>query len=127
MEPTEFFEGGTVSVSEETYTVVKAKRPDPSAFATIRDGTETTVVAEAGTVDETNVVEAEPGWKRLTFEMVLPFELVGFLAAVATALAEEDISIFALSAYSTDHVLVKEDDVDSATQTLEELGCTVSR
>jgi hypothetical protein len=49
------------------------------------------------------------------------------LAAVSTALAEAGVSIFALSAYSTDHVLVKEDDVDAATQTLEELGCTVSR
>ncbi|KTG30520.1 ACT domain-containing protein [Haloferax profundi] len=126
MDPTDFFEDGTVTVSEETYTVVKAKQADPDAFATIQDGAETTVVAEEGTVDEANVVESEGGWKRLTFEMVLPFELVGFLAAVAGALADEDISIFALSAYSTDHVLVKEDDVPAATAKLEELGCVVA-
>ncbi|WP_396611498.1 ACT domain-containing protein [Haloferax sp. S1W] len=127
MKPTDFFEGGTVSVSAETYTVYKTTRPDPEAFATIQDETETTVIAEAGSVDESTVIEAEDGWKRLTFEMVLPFELVGFLAAVATVLAEEDISIFALSSYSTDHVLVKETDVAAATRKLEGLGCAVER
>ncbi|ELZ79461.1 hypothetical protein C455_07752 [Haloferax larsenii JCM 13917] len=127
MNPADFFEGGTVTVSDETYTVYKTTRPDPEAFATIQDETETTVIAETGAIDESTVVEAEHGWKRLTFEMVLPFELVGFLAAVATALAEEDVSIFALSSYSTDHVLVKEADLAAATQKLETLGCVVEQ
>ncbi|KAB1187347.1 MULTISPECIES: ACT domain-containing protein [Haloferax] len=127
MNPTEFLDGGTVTVSDETYTVYKTEHPESAAFATIQDENETTVVAEAGTVSGENVIESEPGWKRLTFEMVLPFELVGFLAAVATALADEDISIFAISAYSTDHVLVKEEDVPVATKKLEALGCAVER
>ncbi|ELZ65238.1 hypothetical protein C457_17102 [Haloferax prahovense DSM 18310] len=127
MDPSDFFEGGTVIVSAATYAVVKAERGDPDAFATIRDENETTVVVEEERVDEASAVEVERGWKRLTFEMVLPFELVGFLAQVAGALAEEDISIFALSAYSTDHVLVREDDVAAAAAKLESLGCTVER
>ncbi|RDZ53188.1 ACT domain-containing protein [Haloferax sp. Atlit-6N] len=125
MDPSDFFEGGTVTVSAATYAVVKAERGDPDAFATIRDENETTVVVEEGRVDEATAVEVERGWKRLTFEMVLPFELVGFLAQVAGALAEEDISIFALSAYSTDHVLVREDNAAAAATKLESLGCTV--
>ncbi|WP_410766435.1 ACT domain-containing protein [Haloferax sp. DFSO60] len=125
MNPRDFFEDGTVTISTTTYTVYKTKQPEETAFATIQDANETTVVAEDGTVDESNVVESEPGWKLLTFEMVLPFELVGFLAVVASELADEDISIFALSAYSTDHVLVKTDDVAAATKKLESLGCTV--
>ncbi|WP_411967401.1 ACT domain-containing protein [Haloferax sp. YSSS75] len=127
MQPADFLDGGTVTVSKATYTVYKTEHPESSAFATIRDETETTVIAEAGTVDESNVLAAEPGWRRLTFEMVLPFELVGFLATVATVLAAEDVSIFALSAYSTDHVLVKDADVATATQKLEALGCTVEQ
>ncbi|MCO8266150.1 ACT domain-containing protein [Haloferax sp. AB510] len=127
MDPSDFFEGGTVTISEATYAVVKAERGDPDAFATIRDDKETTVVVEEERVDEATAVEVEWGWKRLTFEMVLPFELVGFLARVAGALAEADISVFALSAYSTDHVLVREDDVPAAATKLESLGCTVER
>ena len=127
MDPSDFLDGGTVTVAEETYTVYRTERPESSAFATIQDETETTVIAEEGTIDESNVLAAEPGWRRLTFEMVLPFELVGFLATVASVLAEEGISIFAVSAYSTDHVLVKDVDVDAATKKLEALGCAVER
>lgn len=127
MDPAAFLDGGTVTVSTETYAVCKTDSPDPSAFATIQDDRETTVIVEEGSLDETDVVEAEGGWRRLTFEMVLPFGLVGFLAAVATALAEEDVPVFALSAYSTDHVLVKEGDVDVAAMKLRSLGCTVVR
>ncbi|MDT3436086.1 ACT domain-containing protein [Haloarcula sp. 1CSR25-25] len=58
--------------------------------------------------------------------MDLPFELVGFLATVASALAEVDISVFVISTYSTDHVFVKEDDLDAAVLRLENLGCTVT-
>lgn len=57
--------------------------------------------------------------------MDLPFDLVGFLAAVATALAEADVSVFVLSSYSTDHVLVKEDDIDASISKLETFGCNV--
>ncbi|WP_424007119.1 ACT domain-containing protein [Haloferax denitrificans] len=127
MDPSDFFEGGTVTVSAATYAVVKAERGDPDAFATIRDDEETTVVVEEERVDEATAIDVERGWKRLTFEMVLPFELVGFLARVAGALAEEDISVFALSAYSTDHVLVREGDVAAAEAKLESLGCAVER
>jgi hypothetical protein len=57
--------------------------------------------------------------------MELPFELVGFLAAVATALAEVDVSVFVVSSYATDHVFVREDDLPAAVRRLEELGCEV--
>ncbi len=57
--------------------------------------------------------------------MVLPFELVGFLARIASVLADADVSIFAISAYSTDHVLVSADDLDTAVERLEDLGCSV--
>ena len=115
----------TVTVSDERYAVVKTDRPDPDAFACIQDGRETTVVAVEGTYDPERTIDVEPGWKVLTFEAVLPFDLVGFLASVATALADADVSIFALSAFSTDHVLVKAADVDQALAILDDLGCDV--
>ncbi|MCK4310334.1 MAG: ACT domain-containing protein, partial [Methanomicrobia archaeon] len=52
----------------------------------------------------------------------LPFELVGFLAKISKVLADEKISIFAISAYSTDHILVKEKDLAKAIKKLENLG-----
>ena len=57
--------------------------------------------------------------------MVLPFGLVGFMAKVSQAFADEKISIFAISAYSTDHVLVKEKDLNKAIKKLKNLGCEI--
>lgn len=85
MDPAEFLEGGAVGVSDETYAVCRTDGDHPDAFATVREANETTVVIEQGRMDAVEADAVEPGWKRLTFEMELPFELVGFLAAVATA------------------------------------------
>jgi len=127
MEPEEFLSEGTVRVREDSFAVIKATEPDPEAFATVSDGTETTVIAADGEYNEDHVIELEKGWRLLTFEMVLPFELVGFLAEVATILAEEGISIMAVSAFSTDHILVKSDDLEAAIAQLSELGCDIQR
>jgi hypothetical protein len=126
MDPTELLDGGTVSVSDETYAVCRTDRDHPAAFATVRAADETTVVVGADAVDAVDADAVEPGWKRLTFEMDLPFELVGFLAAVATALAEVDVSVFVVSSYATDHVFVKEADLDTAVRRLADLGCAVA-
>jgi hypothetical protein len=126
MDPAEFLRGGTVSVSDETYAVCRTDRDHPDAFATVREAGETTVVVPEGDLDAVDADAVEPGWKRLTFEMELPFELVGFLAAVATALAEADVPVFVLSSYATDHVLVKRADLDTAVQRLADLGCAVA-
>ncbi|GAH05008.1 unnamed protein product [marine sediment metagenome] len=96
-----------------------------SAFANIIDKNETTVIIEQSKYDDENVIEIEKDWKILTFDMVLPFELVGFLAKVSKVLADEKIPIFAISAYSTDHILVKEKNLTRAEKKLKELGCVV--
>ena len=126
MDPTEFLQNGTVNIADDTYAVCRTDHNSPGAFATIQDETETTVVIEQDDVDTVDASEVESGWKRLTFEMDLPFELVGFLSTVASALAEVDISVFVISTYSTDHVFVKEDDLDTAVLQLKNLGCKVT-
>ncbi len=57
--------------------------------------------------------------------MVLPFGLVRFLIKVSKVLANEKILIFSVSAYSAEHVLVKEKDLAGAEEKLKELGCIV--
>lgn len=125
MDPSTFLQGGTVSVSTETYAVCRTEQPHPSAFATVRDGAETTVVIETDLVDAVDPTAVEGEWNRLTFEMDLPFELVGFLATVATALADAGVAVFVISSFATDHVFVKTADIPVALSELEELGCRV--
>jgi len=83
------------------------------------------VIIEQSKYNDEDIIEVEKDWKILTFDMVLPFELVGFLAKVSKILADEKIPIFAISAYSTDHILIKEKDLAITKEKLKNLGCIV--
>jgi len=120
-----YFKNGKVYIWKETFAIIKSKKVCPNAFANIIDKNETTVIIEQSKYNDEDIIEIEKDWKILTFDMVLPFGLVGFLAKVSKVFADEKISIFAISAYSTDHILVKEKDLARAEEKLRELGCIV--
>ncbi len=125
MNPETFLKNGSVHVWDQSFAMIRSRRTHPEAFANIIDHNEITVIMDETKVDEEDVIEIQKGWKLLTFEMVLPFELVGFLATVSTAFAEEEIPIFAVSAYSTDHLFVREKDLPKAKGKLRTLGCRI--
>jgi len=120
-----YFKNGKVYIWKETFAIIKSKKPYPNAFVNIIDKNETTVIIEQSKYDDEDVIEIEKDWKILTFDMVLPFELVGFLAKVSKVLADEKIPIFAISAYSTDHILIKEKDLAITNEKLKNFGCIV--
>jgi uncharacterized protein len=111
---------------KDGYSVYKVHQQVSGSFATIADHTEITVIAKTGTVQKDSIFAEEAGWNILTFDMVLPFELVGFLAVVTKILADEKISVFALSSYSTDHILVKEKDLPKTIEKMAELGAIIT-
>lgn len=127
MQALDYLNNGKVLVWADTYSIVKAKHPVTECFAMITDLQEITVIQRTEKVDEHNVEEREDGYVIMTFDMVLPFELTGFLAEVAAVLAEAEIAIFAISGFSTDHVLVKEEDLEEGIIALERLGAEVIR
>ena len=59
-------------------------------------------------------VTAETGWRCLSVEGPLPFEMTGVLAALSAPLARAEIPIFVVSTYDTDYLLVKAGDIDRA-------------
>ena len=120
-----YFKNSKVYVWKKTFAIIKSKKPYPNAFANIIDKNETTVIIEQSKYNDEDVVEIEKDWKIITFDIVLPFGLVGFLAKISKVLADEKIPIFAISAYHTDHILVKEKDLVRAEEKLKELGCIV--
>jgi hypothetical protein len=68
----------------------------------------------------------ESGWRIFQVEGPLDFSLTGILASVAQPLADAGVSIFAVSTYDTDHVLVKEEDVQRAVRALTAAGHRVT-
>ena len=67
-----------------------------------------------------NVLEREDGWKAFRIQGVLDFTLVGILAGISGILAENGISVFAISTYNTDYILVKADKLEKAIKVLEQ-------
>lgn len=62
--------------------------------------------------------KTEGNFRLLSFDIELDFQTVGFLAQVSKILAEENVSIVALSAFSRDHLLVKQQDLPKALKVL---------
>jgi hypothetical protein len=70
-------------------------------------------------------VKAERGWRAFKFEGPLDIELTGVVASVAAPLANAGVSIFPLATYGTDYILVKEEQLESATRALTAFGHAV--
>jgi hypothetical protein len=66
--------------------------------------------------------KADDGWRRLTVRGPLEFTLTGIMAALSGELAAAGVPLFALSTFDTDHLLIKEADLDRAVQALTEAG-----
>ena len=69
-----------------------------------------------------NVIQRDDGWKAFRIQGVLDFSLIGILAKIAAALADNGISIFAVSTYNTDYVLMKRENYQKALDVLKALG-----
>lgn len=65
-----------------------------------------------------NTVKVDHGWRMFRVEGQLDFSLVGILSNLSRILAERGISIFAVSSYDTDYVLIKAVKVDEAREVL---------
>lgn len=68
----------------------------------------------------------EIDWACLKVQGPIPFEVTGVLSSLLAPLAEAGISIFALSTYDTDYLMVKTAVLERAIDVLTEAGHTVA-
>ena len=91
-------------------------------FAVVASEQEVTVVAPEGLLDDpvwsADAEQVDRAWRRVTFPGPLPWELVGFLADVATRLAGAQIPFTSIAGFTTDHVLVRAAQADLAVAVL---------
>ena len=64
----------------------------------------------------------EDGWAYLQVDGILDFSLTGILSQISGALASAEISLFAVSTFDTDYVLVKEATLSQAKSALARAG-----
>ncbi len=99
---------------------------DSRTFLTLsRTPDELSITAAESSVPEG--VRCERPYRALRVRGPLPLDLVGILAAIADPLASAGLSIFAISTFETDYVLVRAADLEPAIRVLERAGHQVRR
>ena len=68
--------------------------------------------------------KVESGWRMLEVEGPLAFEMTGVLSSIASPLAAAGVSIFVVSTFDTDYVLVKEAALAAGLDALQAAGFT---
>jgi hypothetical protein len=94
-------------------------------FSVTRTGDELSVVTELSRVPVG--VQSQPGWRVLKVHGPFVLSEIGVLAALATPLAEAKISLFAISTFDTDYLLVVSETLPATTAALERAGHTIHR
>lgn len=67
-------------------------------------------------------VPVDSGWRCLRVAEKLDFSIVGVIAAISSTLADANISVFVISTFNTDYVLIKECELKDAIQVLRAAG-----
>jgi hypothetical protein len=125
-----------VEVAPETYVLVGMRHADwarllenpelspraESNFMLLRDPFEVTLLVEESDWramrHAARDARAEAGFRLVTLDVELGWDVVGFLAHVTRLLADAAVPVGALSAFSRDHLLIKQDDLGKALRVL---------
>ncbi len=128
--------GARIEVAPETYNVVSLsdvewrtllETPELSPRMTVpfmifKDKWEVTLILDE---DDFRTIrhtirdgKVERGFRLMSFDVELEFDVVGFMAAITSILAAQGISILALSSFSRDHLLVRQEDLSEALKSM---------
>lgn len=124
MEPSKL----VLSVLEETFSIHRLA-PDASLPEAV---SECDFYSLSKTTDELSLVcpehlavkseKSNPDWKCLKVAGPLDFELTGILAGITDVLAKEKLSVFAISTFDTDYILIKKQGLTAAISALQRVG-----
>lgn len=89
-------------------------------FSVTKTEEEMSVVCDGNLVP--NGVISEKDWRMMKVEGVLDFSLIGILSEISTVLAEASVSVFVVSTYDTDYIMVKQNKLADALHALYESG-----
>ncbi len=136
LSPAELLRRTRVEVAPETYYLIGFRVEDwtrlleqpelsprnDATFMVLRDANQVTMLVDE--IDWKTMRHAardasvEGGFRLVTLDIELSWNTVGYLALVTSILAEAGIAVGALSAFSRDHLLIKQDDLAKALRVL---------
>jgi len=113
-----------LTLLDDSYQVIKLK-PDDIAPAELNNQEFYSITK---TKEEVSIVAScklniqcssiEKPWKIIKIDGILNFNLIGILAKISNILADNQISIFVVSTFNTDYILVAEANIDKAVSIL---------
>ncbi|MEO8027381.1 MAG: ACT domain-containing protein [Bryobacteraceae bacterium] len=92
-------------------------------FSVTRTGEELSIVCKADAVPAN--VRCEKAFRALMVEGPLDFALTGILASLSKSMSDAKISLFAISTFDTDYILVRQASLAKAVRALRSAGHTV--
>lgn len=93
-------------------------------FSATRTRNELSLIIAGSRAPDT--AKCERGWRAFMVRGPLDFNQVGIIAGLSGTLADAGVSIFALSTYDTDYVMVKQSDFERAAAALRQAGYEVT-
>ena len=118
----------TLQLLEGTYGVCRLAPTEPLPpwgsldpfYSVTRTQDELSIVCLESSIPKDIVTESP--WRILKVVGPLDFSLVGILSKLSTLMANAHISIFAISTYDTDYLLIKESNIEKAIHVLQDEG-----
>ncbi|HTO91716.1 MAG TPA: ACT domain-containing protein [Candidatus Sulfotelmatobacter sp.] len=102
-----------------------ASAPSANLSSVTRTRDELSVVCEEALVPE-DVARVERGWRAFRVHGPIPLTEIGVVAGITAPLAAAGISVFVVSTFDTDYVLVPAGSVEQASRAFEAAGHEVS-
>ena len=94
-----------------------------SFYALVKTPEETSLIANVDCVPKN--VRCESDWKLMRVVGTLDFSLTGVIAGLTTCLANAGVSVFVQSTFDTDYLMVREDQLQLAIESLTASGHSI--
>lgn len=138
MTASELLQKTRVEVAPETFFLVSMRYEDwlqllenpelsprgTAPFMLLRDAHEVTLLLDEvdyGTIRHAiRDAQTEGAFRLVTFNIELDWKVVGYFALISKILAEAEIPVGTISAFSRDHLLIKQEDLPKALKVLSE-------
>lgn len=118
----------TLVILRETFAICRLDKDAPipdwafqgGPFSITRTEDELSIVCPQ--INVPKGIVCNQGWSCLKVKGPLDLSLTGIISSIATTLEAEGMSLFSISTYDTDYVMVKEKDLEKAILALTEAG-----
>ena len=127
----------SIKVLSRIYSILKVKdspglpemvnKTGNDFFSLTRLAEEWTIICESGEMsDDSLVVDSSHGWRIFLIDEPLTFDMIGVISRTTEILKDAGISVMAISTFTTDAFLVREDDLQPSLRALQARGFSVS-